>query len=84
MKLALVAVAVVLGIAGAQAQERGYHAKTHKLVSQMNFGNHREYGALMEQLLNQVPSSAHGYVSHMIDHAPRGPGDPFYFYNTSP
>jgi len=29
---------------------------------------------LMEQLLNEVPSNAHGIVSHMIDHAPRGPG----------
>ena len=77
MKLAIVAIALVLGIAGAHAQERSYRAKTHKLVSQMNFGNHPEYGALVEQMLSRVPSSAHGYVTHMIDHAPRGPGDPW-------
>jgi hypothetical protein len=74
MKLAIVAIALVLGIAGAHAHERDYHAKTHQLVSEMNFGNHPEVAGLMEQMLNGIPSSAHGYVSHMIDHAPRGPG----------
>jgi hypothetical protein len=84
VKLALVALVAVFGTAGAQAHGRDYHAKTHRLVSQMNFGDHPEVRALMEQMLNEVPSSAHGYVSHMIDHAPRGPGDPFYDYWTTP
>jgi hypothetical protein len=77
MKLAIVAIALVLGIADAHAHERSYHAKTHKLVSQMNFGNHPEYRGMMEQMLDAIPPSAHGYVTHMIDHAPRGPGDPW-------
>jgi hypothetical protein len=79
MKLAIVALALVFGIAGAQAQERyhSYHSATHGLVSEMNFGGHREYAGLVEQMLNAVPSSAHGYVSHMIATAPRGPGDDF-------
>jgi hypothetical protein len=80
VKFFVIVVALVFGAAGADAGERSYYATTHKLVSQMNFGAHPEYRTLMEGLLNEVTPSAQGYVSHMIRHAPRGPGGG-YIYN---
>ena len=80
MKFAIVAIALAFGIAGAHAQERDYRATVHNLTSHLNLGDHPEVSPILEQMLDGVPSSAHGYINHMIKHAPRGPGDPFYDY----